>query len=56
MNVLAVHLFVDSGHSTWDHGRRICRCGSVENAKIHQLPETPPEARELDDRRIGERS
>lgn len=54
MDPTRLHPFVDSGYATWDGGKRICQCGMVQNARIHQLPETPPEAREIDSRRIGE--
>lgn len=53
-DAITVHPFSPSGFFTWDKSKPICRCGSVEGGKIHTLPETPPEAQEIDQRRLGE--
>lgn len=55
MNAITTHIFADSGHKTWDLGKLICRCGSVQEARVHDLPPTPEAAKEVDARRIGER-
>lgn len=54
MSAITVHVFAPSGYHTYDGGKAICTCGSVEGERVHQLPEVAPEAREIDARRIGE--
>lgn len=54
--IKAVHPFVDSG-TTDAFGEPICAredCGSVRKARVHQLPDTPPDAAEVDARILGE--
>ena len=52
------HLFADSGYTTAGvKPQRICAtCDMPEPDQRHQLPETTPEAAELDARRTGEPS
>lgn len=51
---MRTHPFYAGDHFTHD-GRRICEfCGDVERAKVHEMPETPEEARLVDARMLGE--
>ncbi|HEX6968928.1 MAG TPA: hypothetical protein VF174_09000 [Micromonosporaceae bacterium] len=52
--MITVHVFLPSGFHTYDGGKRICRCGQVENSRLHDVPETPEVAKEIDKRRLGE--
>lgn len=51
------HLFVDSGYTTAGvKPQRICAvCDGLFGERQHHLPDTPEEARVIDERRIGER-
>lgn len=51
------HPFVDSGYTTGGvHPARICAtCDMPEPFRAHQLPDTPPEAQALDERKTGDR-
>lgn len=52
-----VHPFAPSGYTTLMTNRAICdKCGNLESFAVHRMPETPPEAREIDARKVGERA
>lgn len=55
MSEFVVHVFQDSGYCTYVGGLKICRCGQIEKSRAHDVPPTPPEAREIDERKLGER-
>lgn len=50
---IRTHVPTASGSTTWD-GTPICDCGSVWTARVHAVPETHPDAAEIDARRLGE--
>lgn len=52
---LRTHVFEHDATVPPDHeGRRFCRCGAREDHERHDVPQTSPEARAEEQRRIGE--
>lgn len=50
------HPFVSSGVTDWRGQPRECRdCPLPRDNEIHDMPEIPPEQREAEERRLGER-
>lgn len=52
---IPLHLFAASGTQDW-RGVETCQCGSAWDASVHAVPQTHPDAAEIDARRMGEAS